>query len=41
MPHPFEETTPSKASLKAWWKQFTVKNAKRENEAKGKGKTYL
>ncbi|CAG8494328.1 681_t:CDS:2 [Rhizophagus irregularis] len=33
--HPSEET--SKASLRAWWKQFTAKNAKRENEVKGKG----
>ena len=35
--HPSEETATSKASLKAWWKQFTAKNAKRENEVKGKG----
>jgi len=35
MPHPSEET--SKASLKAWWKQFTAKSAKRESEVKGKG----
>jgi hypothetical protein len=40
-PLPSEETTPSKASLRAWWKQFTAKNAKRESEVKGKGKTSL
>jgi hypothetical protein len=38
--HPSEETTPSKATLRAWWKQFTAKNAKRENEPKGKGKLF-
>ena len=41
MPHHSEETTPSKASLKAWWKQFTAKTAKRESEVKGKGKTSM
>ncbi|CAG8584814.1 18335_t:CDS:10 [Dentiscutata erythropus] len=28
---------PTKANLKAWWKQFAARNAKREGERKGKG----